>query len=419
MANTKIPSELSSTPSISDSGDATAITIDSSEQVGINNTTPNSFSAGARNLVVGSGSGDEGITINSGTDSTSRIHFADGTSGGALYDGFLVYNHNSQLMSLGTGATGTQSFNINASGNIGIGTTNIDTTLANNVSLEMGVQSVIHANTSTSATGILSMACNGYLSSASGGSWKYKESGKATLQQYDDTGDITFYSTPTSANADDALTWKELFRMRRSGDANSSPYFFFGTQGTGSGTSAPAFFAALTSPSAGTNYYFQFLEATDNSSAASIKCGGLLASASYAAANPDRGDIYAQDNVSAASFTDRTPYPTSLQLAQDVINSHQRRTEEEITRLATEQYNKIHSEESDMPQPEKESLSLEEYLTKYKKEYELDHDVLHDYVNDTKYAENGIEGRDASATISCLVEVVKDLMQRIETLENS
>ena len=35
MANTKIPSELSSTPSISDSGDATAITINSSEQVGI------------------------------------------------------------------------------------------------------------------------------------------------------------------------------------------------------------------------------------------------------------------------------------------------------------------------------------------------------------------------------------------------
>ena len=35
MANTKIPSELSSTPSISDSGDATAITIDSSENVSV------------------------------------------------------------------------------------------------------------------------------------------------------------------------------------------------------------------------------------------------------------------------------------------------------------------------------------------------------------------------------------------------
>ena len=40
MANTKIPSELSSTPSISDSGDATAITITSGEGVGIGTTSP-------------------------------------------------------------------------------------------------------------------------------------------------------------------------------------------------------------------------------------------------------------------------------------------------------------------------------------------------------------------------------------------
>ena len=39
MANTKIPSELSSTPSISDSGNATAITINSSEEVSINTAT--------------------------------------------------------------------------------------------------------------------------------------------------------------------------------------------------------------------------------------------------------------------------------------------------------------------------------------------------------------------------------------------
>ena len=42
MANTKIPVELSSTPGIVDNSDATAITIDSSESVGIGTTSPTS-----------------------------------------------------------------------------------------------------------------------------------------------------------------------------------------------------------------------------------------------------------------------------------------------------------------------------------------------------------------------------------------
>ena len=39
MANTTVPAELSSTPSIDDNGDATAITIDSSERVNIGKTS--------------------------------------------------------------------------------------------------------------------------------------------------------------------------------------------------------------------------------------------------------------------------------------------------------------------------------------------------------------------------------------------
>ena len=41
MANTKIPVELSSTPGIVDNSNATAITIDSSENVGIGTSSPN------------------------------------------------------------------------------------------------------------------------------------------------------------------------------------------------------------------------------------------------------------------------------------------------------------------------------------------------------------------------------------------
>ena len=60
-------------PGIDDNSDATAVTIDSSENVGINNTTPGSFFAGATNLVVGSGSGGTGMTIHSGTSSIGSM----------------------------------------------------------------------------------------------------------------------------------------------------------------------------------------------------------------------------------------------------------------------------------------------------------------------------------------------------------
>ena len=93
MANTKIPAELSSTPSISDSGDATAITIDSSEQIGIGTTAPNDYdnnSAGISSNLVVKDSGHSGIIVISGTSSDAVISFGDGT-GTAAYRGAVAY----------------------------------------------------------------------------------------------------------------------------------------------------------------------------------------------------------------------------------------------------------------------------------------------------------------------------------------
>ena len=61
-----------------------AILIDSSRRVGIGNTVMSSFTGNSSdNLVVGSGSGGEGITIYSATNNQGSITFADGTSGNA------------------------------------------------------------------------------------------------------------------------------------------------------------------------------------------------------------------------------------------------------------------------------------------------------------------------------------------------
>jgi len=95
MALTKVGKE--GITGISNSSDATAITITSSETVGIGNTIPSSFSAGANNLVVGTGSGSEGITIYGGNE--SNIFFADGHSDLAdSQRGRIEYSHLSEGM---------------------------------------------------------------------------------------------------------------------------------------------------------------------------------------------------------------------------------------------------------------------------------------------------------------------------------
>ena len=92
------------------------------------------------------------------------------------------------------------------------------------------------------------------------------------------------------------------------------------------------------------------------------------------------GNVWIDGNCSAASFTDRTPYPETLQLAYDVINSHKK--------LPDGQYKADdHSKQ-------------------------LDHSQLHEYV---KADDNN---RNMSGVISCLVEVIKDLETRIAALES-
>ena len=108
---------------IDDNATSTAITIDSSENVGIGTVTPSSYS-NASELVVDTGVAG-GITVVS--DSTSggygALYFADGTTGDEQYRGFLQYNHNNigtDQMLIGT--AGATRLTIDTSGNVGIGT---------------------------------------------------------------------------------------------------------------------------------------------------------------------------------------------------------------------------------------------------------------------------------------------------------
>ena len=102
---------------IDDNADAVAMTIDSSENVGIGNTSPSSQYM--TRLVVGDGSGTEGITIYSGNDSMGRLEFSDATSGDGRYAGGVVYNHSTNKLRFNTNG-GNERLSIDSNGYVNI-----------------------------------------------------------------------------------------------------------------------------------------------------------------------------------------------------------------------------------------------------------------------------------------------------------
>jgi hypothetical protein len=100
---------------IDDNADALAVTIDSNEKVGIGTATPGSYYSDKLVIDIGSAAQD-GITIKSDTDKDGMISFADGTSGNARYEGYILYDHDTNYMALATSAS--EAMRIDANGHI-------------------------------------------------------------------------------------------------------------------------------------------------------------------------------------------------------------------------------------------------------------------------------------------------------------
>ena len=109
---------------VESNGNANMLFVDGgNDAVGIGNNTAASFSAGARELVVGSGTGNQGMTIFSGASNTGNIKFADATTSDATKTaGGIRYDHNSNFMRFDTN-DGSERMRIDSSGNVFIGKT--------------------------------------------------------------------------------------------------------------------------------------------------------------------------------------------------------------------------------------------------------------------------------------------------------
>jgi hypothetical protein len=91
--------------------------------VGIGNTVADTInsSSGLGNLVVGNGSGSsQGITIYTNSSTYGGLNFADATSGGGAYAGYLKFDHTNDSMQFFIG--NTERMRITSGGRIGIGT---------------------------------------------------------------------------------------------------------------------------------------------------------------------------------------------------------------------------------------------------------------------------------------------------------
>ena len=103
---------------------AEKLRIDSNGFLGIDNASPVSSHASARNLVIGTASGTHGMTIMSGTNNSGHIEFSDGTSSDAEKTaGGIRYYHDSDYMRFNTGG-GSERLRITSDGKIGINATN-------------------------------------------------------------------------------------------------------------------------------------------------------------------------------------------------------------------------------------------------------------------------------------------------------
>ena len=197
MAKTTVPIELSSTPSIVDNGNATAITIDSSQNVGIGTSSPSTI----LEIASGNSGGDAALDsptfrINNTTDSAdwdvgdvvgTIEYYSSDASGNAPYTASFIKSVNEQgngTLPSGALTFGTAAYNasggaiermrIDSSGNVVIGSGGLDVSGIGGTYTALNMRAgggypVLYGQTTATTTNSAAMQIVGATSGASAG----------------------------------------------------------------------------------------------------------------------------------------------------------------------------------------------------------------------------------------------------------
>jgi len=217
MALTKISRSLLDT-GVSDSSDATAITIDSSENVGIANTSPvskldvtHTITANTGDSIASFGTSGSGGWANSAhqviiggpslstytgliifSDSTSgngQLSFADGKGASDSWRGSVSYNHANDFMKFDTNANEVMRFT--SAGHVGIGTTSPNS--------DLHVKSPDDSTAAYISGGTYALGIDRDQASGTNYGWYLGTTASNTLVVYDASGTGRFEVSLTSA----------------------------------------------------------------------------------------------------------------------------------------------------------------------------------------------------------------------------
>ena len=200
-------------------GIAERMRIDSSGNVGIGNTVASSMDGGANNLVIGSGSGTEGMTIYSGTTNSGTVYFADGASGDDRFRGQINYAHSDNSLNFRTNASSTPQMTLDSSGNVGIGTSSP----AYELDVKSSGEADIRIDSATGNDGALRFAENGtnvftmYHDAANSALAFYDNANTTERMRIDSSGNLLVGSTSDSGTDYHYLKSDGFVRHKRAG----------------------------------------------------------------------------------------------------------------------------------------------------------------------------------------------------------